>query len=44
MALRKIPIHNSVKVIPKSEQTKEKDIKPKTAKIKALPRKQKERL
>ena len=42
MALRKITIDNSVRYIPKSEQTKETDIKPKTKTIKAcsLPRKQ----
>ena len=42
MTLRKITIDNSVRYIPKSEQTKEKDFKPKTRTIKAgsLPRKQ----
>ena len=42
MTVRKISIDNSVKYIPKSEQTKEKEIKPKTKTIKAgsLPRKQ----
>ena len=42
MTLRKITIDNSVKYIPKREQTKEKEIKPKTKTIKAgsLPRKQ----
>ena len=42
MTLRKITIDNSVRYIPKSEQTKEKDIKPKTGTIEAgfLPRKQ----
>ena len=42
MTLRKITIHNSVRSIPKSEQTKENDIKPKTRTIKAgsLPREQ----
>ena len=42
MTLRKITIDNSVEYIPKSEQTKESDIKPKTRTIKAgsLPRKQ----
>ena len=42
MTLRKITIDNSVRYIPKSEQTKEKDFKPKTGTIKAgfLPRKQ----
>ena len=42
MTLRKITIDNSVRYIPKSEQTKEKDFKPKTRTTKAgsLPRKQ----
>ena len=42
MTLRKITIDNSVRYIPKSEQTKERDIKRKTKTIKAgsLPRKQ----
>ena len=42
MTLRKITIDNSVRYIPKSEQTKESDIQPKTRTIKAgsLPRKQ----
>ena len=42
MTLRKITSDNSVRYIPKSEQTKEKDFKPKTGTIKAgfLPRKQ----
>ena len=42
MTLRKITIDNSVRYISKSEQTKEKDSKPKTRTIKAgsLPRKQ----
>ena len=40
MTLRKITIDNSVRYIPKSEQTKEKDIKPKTTKAGSLPRKQ----
>ena len=35
MTLRKIIIDNSVRYIPKSEQTKESDIKPKTKTIKA---------
>ena len=40
MTLRKITIDNSVRYIPKSEQTKEKDFKSKTRTIKAssLPR------
>ena len=42
MTLRRITIDNSVRYIPKSEQTKENDIKPKIRTIKAgsLPRKQ----
>ena len=42
MTLRKITIDNSVRCIPKSEQTKERDIKPKTKTNKAgsLPREQ----
>ena len=40
MTLRKKTIDNSVRYIPKSEQTKEKDIKPKTIKAGSLPRKQ----
>ena len=42
MTLGKITIDDSVRYIPKSEQTKESDIKPKTGTIKAgsLPRKQ----
>ena len=42
MTLRKITIDNSVRYIPKSEQIKKSDIKPKTRTIKAgsLPRKQ----
>ena len=39
MTLRKITIDNSVRYIPKSEQTK-KNIKPKTTKAGSLPRKQ----
>ena len=35
MTLRKITIDNSVRYIPKSEQMKESDIKPKTRTIKA---------
>ena len=35
MTLRKITIDNSVRYIPKSERTKESDIKPKTKTIKA---------
>ena len=40
MVLRKITIDNSVRYIPKSEQAKERDIKPKTTKADSHPRKQ----
>ena len=40
MVLRKITIDNSVRYIPKSEQIKEKEIKPKEIKAGSLPRKQ----
>ena len=40
MVLRKIAVDNSVRYIPKSEQTKERDSKPKTTKAGSLPRKQ----
>ena len=40
MVLGKITIDNSVRYVPKSEQTKEKNIKPKTIKAGSLPRKQ----
>ena len=40
MVLRKITIDNSVRYIPKTEKTKEKEIKPKTKKAGSLPRKQ----
>ena len=40
MTLRKITIDNSVRYIPKSEQTKEREIKPKTIKAGSLPHKQ----
>ena len=40
MTLRKITIDNSVRYVPKSEQTKERDSKPKSVKIGSLPRKQ----
>ena len=40
MVLRKITIDNSVRFIPKTEKTKEKEIKPKTVKAGSLPRKQ----
>ena len=44
MLLRKINIDNSVRYIPKSEQTKEKNIKPKTTKAGSLPRKQNKKI
>ena len=40
MGLRKITIDNSVRYIPKSEQTKEREIKPKKLKAGSLLRKQ----
>ena len=40
MILRKITIDNSVRYIPKSEQTKEREIKSKTIKASSLPRTQ----
>ena len=40
MTLRKITIDNSVRYVPKSEQTKEKTYKPKTTKAGSLPPKQ----
>ena len=40
MVLGKITIDNSVRYIPKSAQTKERDGKPKTTKTGSLPRKQ----
>ena len=40
MTLRKITVDNSVRYIPKSELTKEKEINPKTIKAGSLPRKQ----
>ena len=40
MTLRKITIDNSVRYIPKTEKTKEKEIKPKELKAGSLPRKQ----
>ena len=39
MTLRKITIDNRVRYVPKSEQTKEKNYKPKTTKAASLPRK-----
>ena len=41
MILRKITIENSVRYIPITEKTKEKEIKPKTRKASSLLRKQK---
>ena len=40
MLLRKITIDNSVRYVPINEQTKEKEIKPKTTKVGPLHRKQ----
>ena len=40
MTLRKLTIDNSVRHIPKSEQTKDKQIKPRPIKAGSLPRKQ----
>ena len=40
MTLRKITVDNSVKYIPKSEKTKEREIKPKKIKAGSVPRKQ----
>ena len=39
MVLKKLTIDNSVRYIPKSEQTKEENTKPKTIKTGSLPRK-----
>ena len=39
MTLRKITIDNSVRYVPKSEQTKEKEIKTKTIKAGSISRK-----
>ena len=44
MVLRKITIDNSVRYIPKSEQTKERVSKPKTTKAGSLPRRQNKKL
>ena len=44
MVLRKITIDNTVRYVPKSEQTKEKNIKPKTTKAGSLPHKQNKKL
>ena len=40
MTVRKKTIDNSVRCVPKSEQTKERESKPKTIKAGSLPRKQ----
>ena len=40
MVLRKMTIDNSVRYIPITEKTKEREIKPKTIKAGSLPRKQ----
>ena len=40
MTLRKINIDHSVRYVPKNGKTKEKEIKPKTAKAGSLPRRQ----
>ena len=40
MVLNKTTIDNSVRYIPKTEQTKKRDVKPKTIKPGSLPRKQ----
>ena len=40
MTLRKITIDNSVRYIPRSQQTREREIKPKTKKAGSLPLKQ----
>ena len=40
MTLRKITVDNSVRYIPRTEKTKEKEIKSKTIKAGSLPRKQ----
>ena len=40
MTLRKITIDNSVRYVPKTEQTKEKNTKSKTTKAGSLPRKE----
>ena len=44
MTLRKITIDNSVRYIPKSEQTNQKEIKPKKLKAGSLPRRQNKKL
>ena len=40
MTFRKITVDNSVRYVPKSEESKERDSKPKTTKTGSLPRKQ----
>ena len=44
MTLQKITIDNNVRYNPNIEQTKEKDIKPKTIKAGSLPRKQNKKI
>ena len=44
MVLRKITMDNSVRYIPKTEKTNEKEIKPKKVKAGSLPRKQNKKL
>ena len=44
MTLRKITIDNSVRIVPKSEKPKEKEIKTKTIKAGSLPRKPNKKL
>ena len=44
MTLRKITIDNSVRYVPKKEQTKEKNNKPRTTKAGSLPRKQNKKI
>ena len=44
MVIRKITIDNSVRYIPKTEKTNEKEIKPKKVKAGSLPRKQNKKL
>ena len=44
LVLRKITVDNSVRYIPKTEKTNEKEIKPKKVKAGSLPRKQNKKL
>ena len=44
MTLRKITIDNSVRYVPKSEQTKERVSKPKPTKVGSIPRKQNKKI